>query len=119
MNWRIAMTKIIITLGIILLLVSCVHTAKLETGKPIEETQIEHIKKGLTTSAEIISLFGAPSLTSTVGEEELFIYKFCITDYRVTQLSTSSKENCNELTLTFDKITGKVKDYNYRKRIRD
>ena len=111
------MVKIIISFGFILCLIGCVHTSTWETGKPIRGVDMQKIIKGETTSKEIISLFGAPTSTATTSQEEFFIYKFCRQEYSVSRFSGSSKENCNELTVTFDKVTGKVKDYDYQKRI--
>ena len=113
------MAKLIVSLGIILCLIGCLHTSTWETGKPIKGTQMQKIIKGETTSKEIISWFGAPSSISTGGQEELFIYKFCRNTATATRFNLTSKENCNELTVTFDKVTGKVKDYDYQKRIPD
>ncbi len=116
---RDTMVKIIISFGVILCLMGCVHTSTWETGKPIRGIQMQKIVKGQTTSSEIISLFGAPTSTSTTSQEEFFIYKFCRQEYSVSRISGSSKEYCNELTISFDKNTGKVKDYNYQKGIPD
>ena len=113
------MVKIIISFGVILCLIGCVHTSTWETGKPIRGVDMQKIIKDETTSKDIISIFGAPTSTSATGQEEFFVYQFCRETFKVSRFSSASQKHCNELTIIFDKNTGKVKDYNYQKRIPD
>jgi hypothetical protein len=87
------------------------------TGKPFSNEEISNISKGDTYST-IIARFGAPTTISTLGDQELFVYKYC--KMKGGSFATfmfanvSSKEYCNELTVIFDKATGTVKDYYYK-----
>ncbi|MEN3039886.1 MAG: hypothetical protein ABDI07_12215 [Candidatus Kryptonium sp.] len=96
-----------------------VGVAKHETGKPIKEENISKILAGQTTGTDVIGLFGAPTMVTSMGDDELYIYKYCRTGgtgITVPGLgATKSKEVCNELTVVIDKKTGKVKNYNYNK----
>lgn len=96
-----------------------IHGVKHEAGNPLDAEKVKNIVNGKTTTTEIIGLFGAPTLTSTAGTEELYVYKHCKTGGTGFSFagigSTSSKEVCNVLTVSFDKTTGLVKSHNYQK----
>jgi outer membrane protein assembly factor BamE (lipoprotein component of BamABCDE complex) len=96
-----------------------VHGVKHESGNPINEDNVKKIVDGRTTTTDIIALFGAPTLTSTAGPEEIYVYKHCKsggTGFSIAGLgSTSTKEICNVLTVSFDKEKGTVKSHNYQK----
>ncbi len=94
-------------------------TSETVTGNPIDETLVSRIVDGQTTQDQIISWFGAPTTTSQLGDNVLYIYKYCKTSgsglYTGYFGQTKSVEKCNELTVTFDKATGTVKAHNYQK----
>jgi len=97
-------------------------TSQQITGRPIDAQQVGQIVDGKTTSDQIISWFGAPTTTSTLGENQLYIYKYCVSKgsgfYTGYFGQTKSEEKCDELTVTFDK-DGKVKAHNFVKRIQE
>ena len=94
-------------------------TSEAITGSPIDETLVAKIVDGQTTQDQIISWFGAPTTTSQLGDNVLYIYKYCKTSgsglYTGYFGQTKSVEKCNELTVTFDKATGTVKAHNFQK----
>jgi len=108
------MSAIIISVGI----QSCA-TSEAVTGNPIDETYVAKIVDGQTTENQVISWFGAPTTTSELGGNVLYIYKYCKTSgsglYTGYFGQTKSVEKCNELTVTFDKASGTVKAHNYQK----
>jgi len=62
------------------LLFSACATTKQITGRPIDETKVIQIKDGITSLTDIISLFGAPQSTSSIGNKTLYIYQYCVTE---------------------------------------
>lgn len=76
---------------------------------------------GSTTSSEILSWFGAPTDTAILGNEQIFIYKYCKNEgksYILPGLADAKiKENCNELTVVFDKSSNIITNFNYNKQI--
>ena len=102
------------------LIIGCsIQGIKSETGNPIPETKISQIIPGKTTATDVLGLFGAPTMTTTLGNDQLFIYKNCKTGGTgFTTLGfgqTNSKERCNSLSITIDKTTGLVLNKNYQK----
>lgn len=97
---------------------SCATSEQI-TGNPIDETAVAKILDGKTTQDEIISWFGAPTTTSQLGDNVLYIYKYCKTSgsgfYTGYFGQTKTEERCNELTVTFEKATGTVKVHNFKK----
>ena len=113
------MSKLCWFAGMIFVLVSAgcsVHSGKVETGKVLDEASIKKIVDGKTTGSEIMVLFGAPTKTSRLGKEELFVYKHCTTDsssVTVTAIGhTGSQEKCNELSIVLDE-SGVVKNHGF------
>ncbi len=100
---------------------SCATTETV-TGRPIDQTTVAKIVDGETTEDQIITWFGAPTTTSQLGDNELYIYKYCVTSGSGFSVgyytSGKAQENCDELTITFDKTTGKVKVHNFDKRVK-
>lgn len=94
-------------------------TSEAITGSPIDPTLVAKIVDGQTTQDQIITWFGAPTTTSQLGDNVLYIYKYCKTSgsglYTGYFGQTKSVEKCNELTVTFDKATGTVKAHNFQK----
>lgn len=113
------MKKFFLLLGLALILVisGCsIHSGKVETGKVLDESNISKIVDGQTTGSDILVMFGAPTKSTRLGKEELFVYKNCITDsssITVTAIGhTGSKEKCNELSIVLDE-NGIVKNHGY------
>ncbi|MCX8070732.1 MAG: hypothetical protein N2738_09540 [Thermodesulfovibrionales bacterium] len=109
-----------IVLGVTIFSYGCaIHGVRSETGNPIPDDKVKQIVNGKTTSTEIFGLFGAPTQTSTIGNNEIYIYKNCKiggTGISVAGIGhTGSKERCNSLSITVDKTTGIVQNYNYQK----
>ena len=102
-----------------LLLQGCANT-KMQSGRPIEDAKVAMIQKGTTTSAEVLEWFGAPTTTSSLADNELYVYKYCVTKGSTWWMpyygEHNAAENCDELSITFDKATGKVKTYSFQKR---
>ena len=107
-----------VLLGSFLLFGCSVHGVKHESGNPIDESKVNQIVEGKTTATDILGMFGAPTITSSLGDNEMYIYKNCKTggsEFSAFGLGKSSTtERCNSLTVTIDKETGIVKCYNYQ-----
>jgi hypothetical protein len=82
------------------------NTSTAETGKQISDKVVSGIIDGKTTGSQIISWFGAPTETSRLGNDELFIYKHCTTDSTTLRLpgleNSDSKEKCSELSIVLN-----------------
>ncbi len=95
------------------------HGIRSETGNPINETNVRQIVNGKTTASEILGLFGAPTQTTTLSNNEIYIYKNCkIGGAGITVAGighTGTKERCNTLSVTIDKSTGIVQSHNFQK----
>lgn len=101
-------------------LIGCgVHGVRTETGNPINEANVRQIVNGKTTASEVLGLFGAPTQTTTLGGNEIYIYKNCKVGGAGIQVMgighTGTKERCNTLSVTLDKNTGIVQNYNFQK----
>jgi len=101
-------------------LIGCsVHGVRTETGNPINEDNVRRIVNGKTTASDVLGLFGAPTQTTTLGNNEIYIYKNCKVGgagIRVIGVGhTGTKERCNSLSITIDKTSGIVQNYNYQK----
>ncbi len=105
---------------LLLLLPSCV-TTRYETGRPLDTSKAAQIRKGETTSSEILEWFGAPTRVSALAEHQLYVYQHCKTSGSTYSLgyyaSGSTKQACDELSVTFDKATGKVVTYSLQRGI--
>jgi len=95
--------------------------SSITTGRPIDESKLPQIVKGQTTVDEIISMLGAPTQTTSMERSTIYIYQYCIQKgkgiYTGYFGQTKSEEICDELAITFDE-QGKVKTYNFQKRIK-
>jgi outer membrane protein assembly factor BamE (lipoprotein component of BamABCDE complex) len=101
-------------------LIGCsVHGVRTETGNPINEDNVRRIVNGKTTASDVLGLFGAPTQTTTLGNNEIYIYKNCkVGGAGISVISvghTGMKERCNSLSITIDKTSGIVQNYNYQK----
>ena len=93
---------------------ACV-TGEIVTGKPIDEAKVAMIQNGETTSDQILKLFGAPESNTN---QALYVYRYCVT-YALDQVVYMQyKESCDELWVTFDETTGKVKAHNFQKGVK-
>jgi len=108
----------LLVVGVALLFQSCATMSHVR-GKPIDEAKVAMIKKGETTSDEILERFGSPESQSTLADNILYVYKYCVTSgtaFSIGYYTTGTgKESCDELSVTFDKTTGKVKAYSFQK----
>ena len=100
-----------------LLLTGCsIHSGKVETGKPLNKASIDKIVNGETTGGEILAYFGAPTKTSRLGKEELFVYRHCLTassHFSTAGLGSSkSQDRCDELSVVLD-ADGIVKSHGF------
>lgn len=102
------------------------HGVKHESGRPIDENLVRKIENGKTTSDEILAMFGAPTTTSEIAQDKIFVYKYCKNkggSFSIAVVgslgSTSTKEVCDELSIIFDSSTGKVKSHGFQKRLDD
>ncbi len=100
-----------------LALVGCsFHSAKVETGKKLDQEKINQIVDGETAGSQILVWFGAPTKSTRLGKEELFVYKQCTTDsssITITAIGhTGSKEKCDELSIVLNE-NGIVKNHGF------
>jgi hypothetical protein len=104
--------------ALVLLLYGCV-TTRYETGRIVDASKVTRIEKGETTSAEILEWFGVPTTVSAIAEHQLYVYKHCKTKGAHYSLgyyaSGSTKQQCDELSVTFDRSTGRVVAYSFQR----
>ena len=70
--------KRVLSIGFVLafLVMGCsYHSAEVETGKSLDDSKINQIVDGETAGSQILVWFGAPSKSTRLGKEELFVYK--------------------------------------------
>jgi outer membrane protein assembly factor BamE (lipoprotein component of BamABCDE complex) len=83
------------------------------SGRPINDDQIHKIVKGQSTVEEVIELFGAPQMQSEMGGDILYVYRYTETKGSAFSIgyftSSGGHDTSDELTITFDKASGKVK----------
>lgn len=102
----------IILISLTAIVVQACVVGEIVTGKPIDEAKVAMIQNGETTSDQILRLFGAPESNA---DQALYVYRYCVT-YALDQLVyMQHKEACDELWITFDKTTGKVRAHNFQK----
>jgi len=112
--------KVILAAVLSASLVGCsFHGMRSETGNPINEANVRQIVNGKTTAGEVLGLFGAPTQTTTLGNNEIYIYKNCkVGGAGISVASighTGMKERCNSLSVTIDKASGIVQSHNFQK----
>ncbi|MCX8031547.1 MAG: hypothetical protein N3A59_08240 [Thermodesulfovibrionales bacterium] len=112
--------RLFLTSILMFFLVGCaVHGVRTETGNPINEANVRKIENGKTTASEVLGLFGAPNQTTTLGNNEIYLYKNCKVGgagFSIAGIGhTGTKERCNSLAITIDKTTGIVQNYNFQK----
>lgn len=117
--------KKLITLSAMLLLtiliqgcsgVAVTRKAMSSTGRPIDRAKVEQLVKGTTTEDQVVAWFGAPTTTSTSGNFDFLTYKYCETS--VSMFAGSQRDDCDILTVTVDRPTSKVTDYNLEEGIK-
>jgi outer membrane protein assembly factor BamE (lipoprotein component of BamABCDE complex) len=100
------------------LLLSDCATSKQTSGRQIDEVKVSQIKDGATSLNDIISLFGAPQTTSSIGNKTLYIYKYCVSEgsgiYTAYTSSVNRTESCDELVITFNQ-DAKVEAHSFQK----
>lgn len=102
---------------VMLLIAGCsYHSGEVETGKSLTQSSVDRIVDGETPGSQILVWFGAPTKSSRLGKEDIFVYKHCKTDsstLTVTALGHSgSKEKCDELSVVLDE-NGIVKNHGF------
>jgi outer membrane protein assembly factor BamE (lipoprotein component of BamABCDE complex) len=122
LNFLIIIFFVISNTFLALVLQSCA-SSKTITGSPIDETLVAKIRDGETTSEQILTWFGAPTSTTTLGENQVYIYKYCVSKstgfYSGYFAQSKSEQLCDELTIILDKDGKRVKSHNFIKRITD
>jgi outer membrane protein assembly factor BamE (lipoprotein component of BamABCDE complex) len=92
-----------------------------ETGRPILDEKVSKIVDGQTTLAEVVAMFGAPTQQTPMGKHVLYIYRHTIVDSSAWAVpyygSGTSKENSDELSVTFDSDTEKVSAHSIQRGI--
>lgn len=116
---RNAVLSVILLSGCIVSAGCSFHGVRNETGNPIAEANVQQIVNGKSTATDILGLFGAPTHTSTLGPNEVYVYKNCKTGGAGVSVlglgHTGMTERCNSLSVTIDKGSGVVQSYNYQK----
>lgn len=112
--------KALLATALAVSLVGCAfHGMRSETGNPINESNVRQIVNGKTTAGEVLGLFGAPTQTTTLGSNEIYIYKNCKVGGAGISVAgighTGTKERCNSLSITIDKSSGIVQSHNFQK----
>lgn len=111
--------SLMLALFTLIALESCASSQQ-TTGRPIDQDGVSKIIDHQTTADEILAWFGAPTSTSSLGENQLYIYKYCVSKGSGFNTGyfgqTKTEEKCDELTVTFNK-DGKVKAHNFIKRV--
>lgn len=83
-----------------------------ETGRPIVDDKVAQIIDGQTTLTQVVTMFGAPTMQTPMGKHILYVYRHTITDSSAWAVpyygSGKSKENSDELSVTFDADSEKV-----------
>lgn len=96
----------------VLLIFGCV---KMETnsGKQIDESQIQYIEEGKTTAAQIQQWFGKPNTYSRTNTGDIYVYLEMKTAASSVFLGkTKAQTDIKTLTINFDK-TGLVTNYQF------
>lgn len=67
----------IITLSTAILLSACTYTSNMNMGNNFSSEQTTKISKGKTTEAELVSMFGQPSVKTVINETDVkWIYTY-------------------------------------------
>lgn len=112
-------TFTVLPVVLVALLFQACATTRNVTGRLIDEAKVATIRKGETTSEDILERFGSPQSQSSLADQVLYVYKYCVTSGTAFSIgyytSGSGQETCDELSVTFDKTTGKVRTYSFQK----
>jgi len=96
-------------------------SSKHTSGHPIEQAKVDRIVKGKTTIDEIIEWFGAPTSQTDMGGNVLYTYSYTVSKGSAFSIgyysSGSGKEEKDELTITFEKASGRVKTFSLQRGI--
>ncbi len=96
-------------------------SSKHTSGHPIEQAKVDRIVKGTTTIDEIIEWFGAPTSQTDMGGNVLYTYAYTVSKGSAFSIgyysSGTGKEEKDELTITFEKSSGRVKTYSLQRGI--
>lgn len=104
-------------LFLVLALLGLIGCTPWETGKPIAAGAVSGIQKGKTTQAQVIQMFGTPTVVAIVSKEDEieYTYRHCL---KQSRFEAAEPEICDELFIVFDK-SQTVKDLRYIKRIQE
>ena len=70
-------SKFALTILIATALSGCTYTSEVDYGKQFTAEQVSQIKKNITTTSDLISIFGEPVLKSVLSEtDEKWIYTY-------------------------------------------
>lgn len=86
------------------------------TGRTIDRVKVQQIIKNKTTSDEIVAWFRTPTSTGTVGNRDFLTFKYCETS--ASMFVGSLQEHCDILTVTTERPSMKVIDYNLEEGIK-
>jgi len=96
-------------------------SSKHTSGRPIDQAKVDRIVKGKTTMEEIIEWFGAPTSSTDMGGNMLYTYAYTIRKGSAFAVgpyaSQSGDEQSDELTITFEKSTSRVKTFSLQRGI--
>jgi len=113
--------KYFLTVTLITVFAQSCATTQHTSGTPIDESQVEQIIRGETTMLQIIDNFGTPNQSNIMGDNELYVYQYCVASGSGLNLgyfeTESTDEKCDELTVTFNRESGIVQAFNFTKRI--
>jgi outer membrane protein assembly factor BamE (lipoprotein component of BamABCDE complex) len=111
---------VILTCLVMTLLAGCAFNKQV-SGRPIDDAKVAKLVRGETTVEQVIELFGAPTSQSAVGGNILYTYTYSQTKgsaftwgYGTTSSGTTTSD---DLTLTFDQATGKLKVFSLQRGI--
>jgi SmpA/OmlA family protein len=94
-------------------------TSDMTSGKPIPQTSVDQIVDGQTTVEQIITMFGAPTQQSEMGGDTLYTYRYTqtktSTGFMPYYTNTKGNTSYDELTVTFDTATRKVKAHSIQR----
>jgi outer membrane protein assembly factor BamE (lipoprotein component of BamABCDE complex) len=95
-----------------MLLAGCAVTTS-TSGRPIRDDQVAKIVKGQTTVDDVIEILGSPQGHTEVSGEILYTYRYTQVKGSAFSIgyftSSGGHETSDELTIVFDKASGKVK----------
>jgi len=69
--------KIILSVIVVTSLIGCTYQSNVNYGKQFTAVQVNQIKKNVTTTADLLKIFGEPAVKSVISEtEEKWVYTY-------------------------------------------